>query len=55
MSASMSILVIIGVNLITNNATHHGPTDRTHRTTIRQDSARDATNAGSDHRVLVLL
>lgn len=51
----MSIIVIIGVNLVTNDATHHGSTDHTNRTTIRQDSARDTTNASTNHRILVLL
>lgn len=54
-SIFISIPVIVGVHLVANDATHHGPTDGSNRAAIRQNSARDATNAGADRRVLVLL
>lgn len=52
---SIPIPVIVGVNLVTNDATHHSPTDRSNRTAIRQNSASNAANAGADRRILVLL
>jgi hypothetical protein len=55
MSTSISVPVIVGVDLVANDATDHGPTDGSNRAAIRQDSARDATDAGADCRVLVLL
>jgi hypothetical protein len=55
MSIFISIPVIVSSNLITNDATHHGPTDRSNRTAIRQNSASNAANAGADRRILVLL
>jgi len=56
MSTSIiSVPVIVGVDLVANDATDHGPTDRSNRAAIRQDGARDATDAGADCRVLVLL
>jgi hypothetical protein len=51
----ISVPVIVGVDLVANDATDYGPTDCSNRATIRQDGARDATDAGADCRVLVLL
>jgi hypothetical protein len=39
---------------VANDATDHGPTNRSNSTTIRQDSACDTTDAGADHSILVL-
>jgi len=47
--------IIVSIDLVANNATDYGPTDRSNRAAIRQDSARDATDARADRGVLVLL
>lgn len=40
-------------DLVANNTTDRGTTDRSNRAAIGQDGARDATDASTGHRVLV--
>jgi hypothetical protein len=54
MSTSISVPVIVGIDLVANDATDYGPTDRSNRAAIRQDGACDATDAGADCRILIL-
>ncbi len=48
------VMVVACINLVANDATDHGSTDRSNSTAIRQDGARDATDAGTDRSILVL-
>ena len=53
-SVSISVPIIVGVDLVANDATDHGPADCSNSAAIRQDGARDATDAGADRSILVL-
>ena len=54
MSSSISIPVIVGVDLVANNAADHSPTHGSNWAAICQDGARDATDASADRSILVL-
>jgi hypothetical protein len=46
--------IIVGVDLVANDAADYGPADCSNSATIRQDGARDATDASADRSILVL-
>jgi hypothetical protein len=46
--------VLFVADLVTDDATDHRTTDRSHSAPLRQDGTRDATDAGADRGVLVL-
>ena len=50
----VAVIIIAGINLVANDATDHGSTDRSNSAAIRQDGARSATDAGANHSILVL-
>jgi hypothetical protein len=45
---------LVFADLVTDDATDHRTTDRSHSAPIRQDGARHTTDAGADRGVLVL-
>ena len=51
---SISVPVIVGVDLVANDATDHGSADCSNSATVRQNGARDATDAGADRSILLL-
>jgi hypothetical protein len=48
------VVVIVCINLVANNATDYGPTDRSTNAALRQNGARDTTDSGAGQGVLVL-
>jgi len=52
-SVAMASFAPISSDLVANNTTDCGTTDRSNRAAIGQDGARDATDASTGHRVLV--
>lgn len=53
-SVSISVLITVCVDLVANDAAHHGPADGSNSAAIRQDGARDTTDAGADRSIPVL-
>lgn len=51
---SVPVPVIACINLVADDAADHGPADGSNRAAIRQDGARDATDAGTDRSILIL-
>jgi hypothetical protein len=51
---SFSVPVIVCIDLVANDATDHGPTDRSNSAAPGQNGAPDAPNARADRGILVL-
>lgn len=50
----VAVIIIAGINLVANDATDQGSTDRSNSAAIRQDGACGASDAGADRSILVL-